>query len=647
MPISWYINRLKTMSLPEIGFRARQFLQKSREKKTKQNYFPSDKKLLSLPKQILPIGDFTFDLNGQYIDIFGQDFHFNKTIDWHLDISSGKRFPKTFAKDINIRTEEYGSAKHVWEVNRMQFLTLIALQYRKTSNDELLLQFQDILQSWITDNPYLVGVNWYSNIEVNIRLIVWYFCWEILDVNAIAEKNQEFNDFVYDEWIPCIYLHMQYSAANPSRYSSANNHLISEYAGLFIASCFWQFEETDGWRKNAQQGLEKEILTQHSDAGVNKEEAAEYIQFITDFFLLPLVVGEKAGYNFSEQYNKQLENICDYIYNMMDLNSNIVYYGDEDDGKVLLLDDDLHHDNFKSILTSGVILYGNAKWKNQACGFDTKNAILFGKKGEEEFNNTVEDNLDTASRYYMDEGHFILRSQDRKLGKEIFLHFDAAPLGFLSIAAHGHADALSFVLHIDGHPIITDAGTYTYHTEAEWRQYFLSTMAHNTICIDGQNQATVAGPTMWLNHYKCQVLTQEKTADTDTVTASHNGYENLGLTHQRRVSLNKKVEEVSLIDNLISKGATKHEASIPFHLHPSVEVTQESGNVYLLSHPNARSVRVTLPENTVSKLVFGSTEPIMGWYSESFQKKQPTHVLLAECAFSHNTELHTLLEVLG
>jgi hypothetical protein len=44
---------------------------------------------------------------------------------------------------------------------------------------------------------------------------------------------------------------------------------------------------------------------------------------------------------------------------------------------------------------------------------------------------------------------------------------DAAPLGFLSIAAHGHADALSFILHVDGSPILVDPGMFTYHTHKE------------------------------------------------------------------------------------------------------------------------------------------------------------------------------------
>ena len=41
---------------------------------------------------------------------------------------------------------------------------------------------------------------------------------------------------------------------------------------------------------------------------------------------------------------------------------------------------------------------------------------------------------------------------------------DAGPLGYQTIAAHGHADALSFTLSVGGMEFLVDPGTYAYHT---------------------------------------------------------------------------------------------------------------------------------------------------------------------------------------
>ena len=58
-------------------------------------------------------------------------------------------------------------------------------------------------------------------------------------------------------------------------------------------------------------------------------------------------------------------------------------------------------------------------------------------------------------------GYSIMRHMFAGHGSMIMM--DHGPLGYLSIAAHGHADALAIWWHIDGQPVLVDAGTYLYH----------------------------------------------------------------------------------------------------------------------------------------------------------------------------------------
>ncbi len=636
MPLSWYINRVRTMTAPEIAFRFGQFLQKKREKRTQVSLQPAAT-LQALPKKLLPHNSAGIHNDTTTISIFGLDFDYSQPIDWHKDISSRRRFPMTFAKDINIRTEQYGSAKHVWEVNRLQFLNLIALRYKATQDEQHLRQFQQIVSSWIEANPYLLGVNWYSNIEVNIRLIVWFFCWEILDVNALMDQDAAFKSFVEKQWIPAIYLHCKYSHENPSYFSSANNHLISEYAGLFIAASYWKFEESALWLKEAKTGLEHEIQVQHSISGVNKEEASEYIQFITDFFLFAYVVGDATHHTFSEAYREKLKAILDYIFQLMDVQGNIPYYGDEDDGKVCIFSPDPHVDNFCSLLTSGVVLFKEAAWKTKAHGFDTKNQVLFGDAGKEQYDAVKATENSFGSRFYVDQGHFIFRKQQGR--QEIYLHLDAAPLGFLSIAAHGHADALSFVLHVDGQPMIVDAGTYTYHTEPDWRSYFIGTLAHNTIRIDQKDQAQSAGPTMWLNHYEVKVVEQTIDEDIEQVMALHTGYQKMGVIHQRHVVFDRQQDTFIITDRLHINKPRSRQLDMPLHLHPEVKISQKADCVYEIIRPGARTVEVTVDPQLAYTIVHGQQEPLLGWYSPSFQVKEPTTVLYGQYVMENSSTL--------
>ena len=337
----------------------------------------------------------------------------------------------------------------------------------------------------------------------------------------MKEDNDYFNEFVDNTWLPLIYSHCVYSHKHPSRYSSANNHLIAEAAGLFIASSFWKFEESEKWCRHSKKILEEEIILQHSKNGVNREETGEYIHFITDFFLLAYIVAEKTGNNFSYDYLKVLNRIIDYIYESTDEDCKYPRYGDDDDGFVFMIGSEKHN-NFRSLLISGAILFSDPKYKMKTGKIDNKNLLLFGEEGKRRYDKLDRINHIPQSKLYTEEGHFYLKHLFQN--ENIYFHFNAAPLGYHSIAAHGHADALSFEMRLNNKEIFVDPGTYTYYGFPEWRNYFRSTLAHNTVCIDYEDQAKQAGAMMWLNHYKTEILEISSSEKSDYIKAAHNGY---------------------------------------------------------------------------------------------------------------------------
>ena len=637
---NWYLNRLKTMTIPEIPYRVGQLVTKEIEKRflkyltPKQDFKPLTSRILITEGS----GQHFFEPT---IWVFGRKFDYDSApVHWQRDIFSGKEFPLDFSKSINIRKDSEVSAKNVWEINRLEFLPHIAINYKTTGEERYLQQFVRIIESWYKENPYLLGVNWYSNIEINIRLINWFLSWEILNVEELEKKKTGFGNFVRDTWLPLIYQHCRYSYANPSKFSSANNHLISEYAGLFIAASKWKFKESKEWLKYAKQGLEKEIEKQHSN-GINKEEAAEYIQFITDFFLMAYVVAENTNNCFSVQYKQCIHEIFEYIYEFTDLKTNFPKYGDEDDGKVVCFSSDVHFNNFKSLLTSAAIIFQDARYKSKSAGFDLKNEIFFGENGKNVYDKLDNIDFDQDSKFYKEEGHFIFRKQENK--KEIYLHMDAAPLGYLSIAAHGHADALSVILHINGIPFLVDPGTYSYHVEKEWRNYFVSTMAHNTICIDGKNQAKQLGDTMWMDHYSCKILSIVETGGTESVEATHNGYKNV--KHTRKVGFDRLTDSFLITDRLEVQDNQIHEGFLLFHLHPEISIKKGFNNQYKLRHVSGINLSIELDQCGETEILYGQIQPVLGWYSDSFMQKCPTSVLCKKIAIKDITQTITKIRV--
>jgi hypothetical protein len=652
MLLKWYIKRLGTMSIVEIMYRVRQFLQKKLEKyniyKVKydsricedllsQNIFFDG---LKLPEDLL--AEFSDYDNFNFFTHF--NISLNEKIDWHYDLSTGGRFPMIFSKDIDIRSGRYGSAKVVWEVNRLQFLIPLLLRYKCTGDNRYLDRFVYYVEDWKRNNPYLVGVNWYSNIEVNIRLIVWYYCWKIIFSDRSIIENSFFVKFVKDSWIPSIYEHCIYSYRNPSKFSSSNNHLIAEYSGLYVASALWKFDESTKWNQYAKRGLETEIQRQFSINGINKEEAAEYIQFIVDFFVIPFAVScENKIDKFSKEYVKKLNSIIEYIYNLLDKGGSYRKYGDEDDGKVLITSSNSEFNNFKSILTSGAILDCNSNYKSNDNGFDIKNLLLFGYGGYIKYSQIKKEHSDRNSCFYQKDGHFIFRKEVGK--KETYLHFDAAPLGFLSIAAHGHADALSIALHVNGQPVLVDIGTYTYHTEEMWRRYFVSTLGHNTVCIDGKDQADLTGPTMWHNHYHCKVLEVFQNEKFERVRASHTGYSRLKTDIIREVEFDRIENTFTIVDTIDILGGER-KILIPWHFHPNIE----------LLFTDTYTAKVKLNGKEIAMISFdsgldigkfkGSINPILGWYSPSFMVKEETLTILQKRVSSGTNLFKTKIKII-
>lgn len=641
--LKWYYSRLNTMGAAELLFRGRQIGQRVKEKifTPEPGYSFAD-----IKKTDLQFSFFDATVEDQFF-IFGKELLVNNEMDFHKDIFSGKSFPLSFSKTIDIRSDKFGSAKVAWEVNRLQFLIPLLIKYKKTGDKSLLDEFVSIITLWNEQNPYLKGINWYSNIEVNIRLVNWYWCWLLLENDAAWENKEKYQNFRNDIWLPLIYKHCCYSAKNPSYYSSANNHLIAEYTGLFMASTLWEFKESKAWQKKAIEGLEKEICKQHSEHGVNKEEAAAYIQFITDFFLLAYIAGQHHGIRFSKQYNNRLISIFSYINNILDVRGNIPRYGDDDDGRVIIPDGNSKANNFVSILNTASVLFNKPEWKQPGSNWDTKSHLLTAHvNGKSVWKKAEPVRKEPGSAFYKEEGHFILRKRTSQ-NKEIFCHFDAARLGYLSIAAHGHADALSIILHVNGYPFLVDPGTYAYHTHSSWRKYFAGTLAHNTITIDNTDQATMAGPTLWLNHFKCSVINAINTHEKEIITACHDGYRNKGITHKRTLIFEKEANAFELTD-MIWAQKTKYLLSMPFHLHPHVSAECINENTWLLTHKKtSATVEIVFdPALTITK-IDATEESTAGWYSESFMEKEKSSVLMGEYLTNKRLlTLHTRISIL-
>jgi hypothetical protein len=229
---------------------------------------------------------------------------------------------------------------------------------------------------------------------------------------------------------------------------------------------------------------------------------------------------------------------------------------------------------------------------------------------------------------------------------EVRMIVDAGPLGYLSIAAHGHADALSIVLNVGGEEVLVDPGTYAYHTEPEWRRYFRSTRAHNTVLVDDRDQSLQSGNFMWSRHAIARCLHFGDHGMTQRFLGEHDGYcaSREPVEHQREILYDTLSRTFTIKDILEGEGA--HEVCQRWHFaeHLSPRVKEDEICVETARH-RIRIVAQALPA-LVQTYIGGSPEE-GGWISRRFGHKQPTTTVAWRSAAKGRTILTTHIYVEG
>src|SRR5262249_3751283 len=108
---------------------------------------------------------------------------------------------------------------------------------------------------------------------------------------------------------------------------------------------------------------------------------------------------------------------------------------------------------------------------------------------------------------------------------------DHGPLGMTPACGHGHADALAVLVRYAGAELLVDPGTYAYNGGAMWRRYFRGTRAHNTVTVDGADQAIQEGAFLWSAPFARPLVESFPGG----LLMRHDGYRRLGVRHWRAV----------------------------------------------------------------------------------------------------------------
>lgn len=531
--IKWFINRLKSMNIPEVAWRIQQkVLQKNEYKKYYTAHLSVteiqlSKELEDLKPDIERLGINWDNQNYQLfesLDIFGMyDYQIYKK-KWNAGFQTNNVWPVIdFSYSIaTSQREDIGDIRTNWELNRhFQFVGL-AKNYYVTGDNRYFKELKELFEDWNKNNLFLHGVQWTSAMEVAIRVMSWIYMYAFVE-KAFGNGEEPADQLFLDKIAHGIKVMANHILRHRARYSSANNHLIVEMLGVGAAGILFGYDE---WIDISVKVFTEELPKQNSKDGVNKEMSLHYQSFVMEAYGILWLLMKKNGISVPDSWTIYLSHMSEFIADCCGDYGEVVVFGDNDEGKILDFCGKIE-DHYRYVLQlMGILLecrYTDTELiENIYWGVDEKAIQNYQKK---------DIYIPGLVRSYEEGGYTILRSKNHK----VLIGYDHAALGFGSIAAHGHADALSVQVFYAGNPVLVNSGTYNYHVPKKTRNEIRKTAAHNTVYIEDREQAEILGPFLWGKRYKILAYGIER-KDLEIVVESEIGYENI--KHCRRIVFN-------------------------------------------------------------------------------------------------------------
>ena len=336
-----------------------------------------------------------------------------------------------------------------WQLSRHPFWTNLAEYYTLTHDEAAAKVWVDQISSWFDQAicPVKAGsgaTHCWRTIEAGIRMSGWSH-----QIHAFVKSPA-----VTDEFLTRYFISIWEHGWRLRNNSTHGNWLLMELHGLLRISLLYPFlNDTPEWKDYSLRILQEEFSRQVYPDGFQYELATGYHGVVISNYLGIFGLYDVLGLEKPEFVRKGLENMFDVYVRL-----------GRPDGNTPDLNDGGHM-NVAGWLRKAKDMYP-----------DRQDFLWFTSVGEK---GARPDYLSCVFPYA---GAVVFRSSWEK--DAVWGYMDGSPFG----RGHQHEDKLNFLLSAYGKEMLTEGGNYMYDS-SECRKYVLSTRAHNTIRIDGLDQA--------------------------------------------------------------------------------------------------------------------------------------------------------------
>ena len=524
------------------------------------------------------------------------DYKFKDSINWHLDFKSGFEWPKKHYTEIKIvNLNNSADIKIPWELSRLQFLTTLGRAYWLSEDEKYKNKFVQILTDWEKENPVDIGANWTCSMDVAIRAvnIIW-------GLNYFS-RSDELHKCVIQKTIRLLYYHALHIERNLEKTAdgSNTNHLVADYVGLYyIGLLFPELDRSENWLKIAEAGLEKEMQLEVLDDGADYECSLAYHRLVLEMFLSVYILGHKNNRAFSTDYRNKLAAMIKFSSVMTAPSGYTPAIGDNDDGFLVMLDNQNPMDHRHLIDTGAIVLNLEVPSNVTVC---EERLWYLGPDSV-----SIEQPTSKPKSHFLKSSGYAVIRDDRT-----HLTFNAAPITGPGLGGHKHNDLLSITLEIDKVSFLIDPGTACYTSDYHKRNISRSTAAHNTIRIDDLEQVSVFDKLLFFmppdGKPKIDLWTSLK--GKVIVSATHSGYRRLAdeIIHRRTIEASLDNLRFRITDELSGGAFQEHKIELSYMTPLQCKEQSKPGGFILTDH-NGKSLVLTVESDVAIQSRIAPTE---------------------------------------
>lgn len=532
---------------------------------------------------------------------------------------------------FNPTTETSRDNEWSWSLFRTIYWQPLARAYAVNKDEKYfrefiheMKQFNEVwpADKYIEDHTFEVktpfpGHAW-RTIESGIRIYTtWLPCFEIF------RHSKEWKCEDLAEFLLAIRNHALFLMGHYSNHDRSSNWLSMEASALYqIGVMFPEFSEAKEWRDTGYERVMHEVMYCFSDSGVHMEKTPIYHLVAAIAFMQAIRISEINGIVIAPYAKEIITRAAEYVMSLIkpDLSTPMIGDADRDDLTTVRSDTSIYEGMNLSFFPDDL---------NELRAFFR---YMYNWTGKEEFlyfaslrhEGKAPEKLDWAFR---EEGIFVVRSNWSDSADYGLMHSVKLERGERS--THSHNDSGHVDVTLKGEDILVDSGRFIYRSSIwkDWRAYFCSALAHNTLYVDDHEMGEVPNVTRVRGvRAICNSFGEDK--GVKVIDISHNGYVFISdpVFHRRKLFILPNHKAV-IVDYVTGKGEEDHDFRLSYNFNQGSLETGD-GVVFKTSKGTEFVFDFVSDVEFKRNHYYGSEEPKGGWISYGYPVKVPNHQLV-------------------